>query len=177
MNRTAITLASGLAALAALGAIEAGCDRTPNAQAAESAIAPVIEAAAAPAADTGSYRVEVKAVGSYKKGAASTFEIVLKTKADYHVNEEYPAKFKPVDAKEAGVSYPKEKLERAKDGDAFVLEKCVSGKDNCTLRVKVAFTPTQSGTVKIGGLLNVGVCNAATCLIEKQALELSVPVT
>ncbi len=159
--------------LVALGA--ASCDRTGDARAAV-APAPAGSNAPGPSADTSSYKVEVKAVGSYKKGSEGTFEVVLATKADYHVNDEYPAKFKLAE-KPTDVKYPKEKLERLKDGDAWSVEKCSSGKDNCTIKVKVPFTPNASGTVKVGGTLHVGVCNAATCLIEKQTLELSVTVS
>jgi len=149
------------------------CDRTSDAHAAVTP--PVAADKVGPSADTTSYKVELKAVGTYTKGKEGTFEIVLKTKNDYHVNDEYPAKFKAPE-KPVDVTYPKDTIARLKDAAAWSTEKCASSKDNCTIKVTVPFTPTASGTVKIGGTFHVGVCNAGSCLIEKPTLELGVTV-
>jgi hypothetical protein len=171
MKLTAVTFVAVSVVVAAGGA---ACDRKADAAIAP-ALAPAPAGSAGPSADTANYKVEVKAVGTYKKGQAGTFEIVLKTKGDYHVNDEYPTKFKAPEKPE-NVTYGKELISRAKDADAWSTEKCASGKDSCTLKLTVPVTPTATGSVKLGGTLHFGVCNAATCLIEKQTLELPVTV-
>lgn len=170
MKTTLISFAATSLAVFALGL---ACDRTPGASAAAGA-AP----AAGPAAstvETAAYKLEIKPVGTYKKGQPATFEVILKTKGDQHVNEEYPTKFKAAEG--AGITYEQPKLEKMKHADAFALEKCASGKDMCTLKITVKFTPDQAGAVKVGGELNVGVCNKETCLVEKKTLDLSINVT
>jgi hypothetical protein len=173
MKTTLFAVASTALSIAAFGL---ACDRTPDASAAPSS------AAAAPASasvDTDKYSLEIKPVGKYEKGKPGTVQIVLKTKGDFHVNDEYPIKYKT--AKTDGVKYDAEVLSKVKQADAFAMDKCPkgAGKDefNCTLTVTVKFTPEASGNVKLSGELNVGVCNKETCLVEKKTLDLSVPVT
>jgi len=155
----------------AIGAFGLACDRTPDAAAAPSAPA----APASASVDNDKYTLEMKAVGKYEKSKPGTVQLVLKTKGDFHVNEEYPTKFKT--SKTDGVKYDADVVSKAKLPEAFVMDKCASGKDNCTLTVTVKFTPEASGNVKLTGELNVGVCNKETCLVEKKILDLSVPVT
>jgi len=142
-----------------------------------SAPAPAASSAAAgPVAETDALRAELKAIGSYKKGEPSTYEVVVRAKKPFHVNDEYPAKFKASDAN--GVKHVEPKLERAKHADAFAVETCEGGgKDACTLKITVKFTPEQAGTVRLGGTIDVGVCNKDTCIVEKKQLDLAVPVT
>jgi hypothetical protein len=168
MTTTVLSLLTTTAAVAVFGL---ACDRTSGASAAP---APAAVAPAGPSAETASYKVELKAVGAYKKGQPSTFEVVLKTKEGFHVNEEYPTKFKVAEG--PGVTYAQAKLEKAKDAAAFAFQDCPSGKDKCTMKISVKFTPEQAGNVKIGGEISVGVCNAETCLVEKKQLDLAVPV-
>ncbi len=128
-----------------------------------------------PSAETDNYKVEIKASGTFKKGEAGSFEIILKAKGDFHVNDEYPSKLvfpeKPQD-----VTYAKPKIDKNKDGDAWTFEACASGKDKCTMKVKAPFTPTASGKVKVGGTLFFGVCNTSGCPTFQRALELTVTV-
>ena len=99
----------------------------------------------------------------------------VRTKGEFHINEEYPTKFAASTA--PGVTYATPKLARTTQPEVFALKPCASGKDNCTLELTVKFTPEQSGTVSVGGELSVGVCNKDNCLFEKKALALSVPVS
>ena len=158
--------------LAAVALAAVACDRTQSSP----APAPPATASAGPVADTPAFRAELKAVGAYKKGEPATYEVVVQTKSPYHVNDEYPAKFKAADAN--GIKHAEAKLERNKHADAFATEPCGGeSKDACTLKITVKFTPDQSGTVRVGGLLDVGVCNKDQCLVEKKQLDLTVPVT
>jgi hypothetical protein len=169
MKTTLLAVVSTSLSVAAFGL---ACDRTPDASAAPSNAPAAVSSSSV---KNDKYSLELKPVGKYEKGKAATFEIVLKTTGDFHVNEEYPTKFKA--EKADGVKYDSETLHKMKQPEAFVMEKCASGKDNCTLKVTVKFTPEASGNVKLGGELQVGVCNKETCLVEKKQLDLSVPVT
>jgi len=63
--------------------------------------------------DADNYVVEAKATGSAKAGQESTIEISLTTKGDYHINKQYPYKFKTADPPPDGVTFPKPTLMRA----------------------------------------------------------------
>ncbi len=121
-----------------------------------------------------SHKVTLNPAKEYKKGDVASFEVVLSALGDYHVNPEYPAKFVPTD-KPVGVSYPATKIARAEKADAFTEEACKSGKDKCTLHVKVP-VKIEATTAKVGGTLYFGVCNASQCLIEKAPLEVAITV-
>jgi len=159
-------------------ALVAGCQRSGSNEGTNAApSSPAASPSAAPAAaafDHPSYSVGLEPVGSYKKGEASSFKIVVRTKGEFHINEEYPTKFSATAS--PGVQYAMPKLARAAQPDAFALKPCASGKDNCTLELTVKFTPEQTGTVQIGGELSVGVCNKDNCLFEKKTLSMPVPV-
>jgi len=159
------------AILVAATLLIAACDRSASAP----PPAPTPSASAGPVAETDALRAEVKAVGTYKKGEPATYEVIVRAKAPYHVNDEYPAKFKAADGN--GVKHVEPKLERSKHADAFAVENCAEGKDACTLKITVKFTPEQAGTVRVGGTVDVGVCNKDTCIVEKKQLDLAVPVT
>jgi hypothetical protein len=154
----------------------AGCDRTQSSSSpAGSSPASTPAGPAGPVAETPALHAELKAVGAYKKGEPATYEILVRAKTPYHVNDEYPAKYKAADGN--GVKHVEPKLERNKHADAFATEPCSAGKDACTLKITVKFTPEQTGTVTLGGSIDVGVCDKDTCIVEKKQLGLAVPVT
>jgi len=157
--------------------LSAACDRSSSSTGpAPASSGSSAAAAAGPVAETDAFRAELKSVGTYKKGEAATYEVVIKAKGPYHVNDEYPAKFKTADGN--GVKHVEAKLERNKHVDAFATEPCAQNdKDACTLKITVRFTPEQAGTVRLGGTVDVGVCNKDQCLVEKKQLDLAVPVT
>lgn len=162
--------------LAALGALGSACSKPAPLTDAPTPPASASASAAGPIADTAAFRAELKAPGPFKKGEVATFIIRVEAKAPYHVNEEYPAKFKVTDA--AGVIYFEPKLERNKHVDAFGTEPCAgSTKEACVLNITVRFTPQASGTVRVGGTVDIGVCNKDQCLIEKKPLDVSVTVS
>lgn len=136
----------------------------------------VAAASAGPIADTDAFRAELKAPGPFRKGEAATFTVRVQAKAPYHVNGEYPAKFRAGES--ATVKYAQAKLERNKNADAFGTEPCAGdGKDACVLNITVGFTPDTAGTVHLGGTVDIGVCNKDQCLIEKKPLDITVTVS
>ena len=154
-----------------------GCQRAPSPDGAGAAPSTKSSspAAAVSSFDDPHYSLAVGPIGSYKKGEAATFKVVVRTKGEFHINEEYPTKFAASTA--PGVTYAMPKVARTTQPEVFALKPCASGKDNCTLELTVKFTPEQSGTVSVGGELSVGVCNKDNCLFEKKTLALSVPVS
>ncbi|MBI2390821.1 MAG: hypothetical protein HYV09_14620 [Deltaproteobacteria bacterium] len=165
-----------LIAAAVLLVIAVGCQRaSTDAAPAPAPAASGSSSAAAPSFETATYKLEIEPIGAYKKGEAATFRVVLRTKGEFHVNEEYPTKFKASDT--PAVRFAAAQLGRADHPEAFKAVPCASGKDNCTLELTVGFTPQESGKVRLGGEMSIGVCNKDNCIFDKKTLEREVPVS
>ena len=112
---------------------------------------------------TDKFELVLKPNGSYAKGQQGKVEIVLDAKPPFHVNKEYPYKFK---AKEGpGVKYPKPVVGK----DAAKLEE-----QRVTLPVE--FVPESAGKHEVTGQFAFSVCTPENCLIEKRDLALVVDV-
>jgi len=156
----------GLCLFAFTGAtlvMTAACTKT-DASPTRGAPADSAPVAAGPRVETETYVVEVKSEGSYKSGQEGTVELIISPKGDYHINDQYPYKFK-LDAPPAGVSFPKPEFTRA---DGTFEEKKGS--------FKVPFVASKPGKAKIRGTISVSVCSAANCIMDKQTLEREVDV-
>jgi hypothetical protein len=112
-----------------------------------------------------SYNVELKGSGAYKKGVEGTVELQLTPKAGYHVNPDYPAKFKVADPAAEGVSYPKKVLKKE---DGKFEEKEGS--------LKIPFVADKAGKAKIAGTFQFSVCSDKNCFMEKAELDVEVDV-
>lgn len=112
--------------------------------------------------DNEAYTCEIATNGPYKAGTEGTVKITFVAKADYHVNKDYPHKFKAADPPE-GVTYPKPVLTKA-DGSF----------DEKKGAFQLPFTATKAGKFKLGGKLHFSVCTDAQCRMEKVDLELEV---
>jgi|SRR5689334_238464 len=115
-------------------------------------------------ADAANYTVEMVATGAYKAGAEGAVQITIVPKGEYHMNAQYPYKFK-ANAPADGLTYPKPMLQRA---DGKFEEKRGT--------FSVPFVAAKAGKVTVGGLLNMSVCSAANCIVEKVPLDLVVDV-
>lgn len=177
MKTVLVTLLGGTLAMALGGA---GCGRADaSSVAAAGAAAPAgsdsASAPAGPVIDVAEFKATAKFDGKVSKGATASFEIVVSAKSDFHVNPDYPTRFK-ADADSDSVKYPSPKLDRSKDDKPFVLDKCATDADHsCVMHVTVPFTAQASGAISVGGTLSFGLCNADKCLVEKAPLEL--PIT
>jgi hypothetical protein len=166
-----LTLATLFATSFVLGVAGFACGRTADASPSTSQAAP----GKSSDSKEGKWAASIKPVGTYKVGD-NFFEIVLTTSGEFHVNDDYPTKFKTGDAP-ANVTYPSTTLSRKDNKDAFTTDACKADKDHaCTIHVKVPFKATKAGKVTVGGTLNIGVCSPANCLVEKVALDLDVDV-
>lgn len=166
-------------ALAVSGAAFAasGCTKSEAAPSREAA--PERPAAASPAsAATDAYGVEIKAIGPYKAGAEGAIELTLRAKGGYHLNDQYPFRFKVADPPAENISYPKAVLQRA---DFAFAEENKGNPQNPehkpdTAKVQIPFLASKSGRVTVAGTFLLSVCSDANCIMDKVPLELAVDV-
>ena len=110
-----------------------------------------------------SFELSVRPSGAYQSGQEGKIEIVLDAKPPFHVNNQYPYKFKAKDG--AGVKFPQP----------------VVGKDQAKLEQQrvtmlVGFVPDSAGKKSVTGQFAFSVCTDETCLMEKRDLTLVVDV-
>jgi hypothetical protein len=152
-----------------LGVITAvtGCERAEATQTALAEGAPATAEAPSRAGTASvaeeSFKLELKANGSYEAKSPSEVTIVLLAKGPYKINDKYPYKFKL--QKSEGVTFPSD----------------VVRKENVKLEhkkaeMRVAFTPESSGSKQIAGLFSFSVCTDERCVIEKRDLAINVDV-
>jgi hypothetical protein len=159
MRRPLSTLAC-LAALSGLTFLLAsGCGQS-EAATQRGGEAPAV-AAKGPKAESETYLVTMKATGPYAAGKEGTVELLVEPKGEFHINDQYPYKFKLVDPAPEGVTYAKPVLKR-EDGKF----------DEKKGEFKVPFVASKAGKAKIAGTLSMSVCSKASCVMEKVELEL-----
>lgn len=109
------------------------------------------------------YVAELVVGSDYKAGAKSTYVVTLKARNGFHVNAQFPVRFK-ADASD-DVAYTKSVLKR-EDGTFNEAEGTFT----------VEFVASKTGAHPVGGTLSLSVCNDANCLMEKVALSSSIDV-
>jgi len=146
-----------------LGVALAGCSRS------ESEPTPAGEHPSSVASgavhETANYRVTIEPVGPYEKGKDGVVNVVLVTKGDYHINDQYPYKFVCQEPAAEGIDYTKKVVRRA-DGKF----------DKARAELPITFKAERTGTLKVGGILSLSVCNASNCLMDKRPLVLDVTI-
>jgi hypothetical protein len=158
-----------LAALAVLSfAISSGCNQSnaappPGSQ--PGAGAESTPVGRGPRAEGDAWVAEMKAGGPYKATEQGTVEITVAPKAGYHINAQYPYKFKGLDPAPDGITYPKPIMKR-EDGTF----------DDKKGTFKFPFVAAKAGKAKVIGTLHLSVCSDANCVMEKQELEVEVDV-
>lgn len=115
-------------------------------------------------ADAANYIAEIVGTGAYKAGTEGTVQVTVVPKGEYHINAQYPYKFK-ANAPSDGLTYPKPTLQRA---DGKFEEKRGT--------FIVPFVAAKAGKVSVGGTFNLSVCSAANCIMDKVPLEVVVDV-
>jgi pyruvate/2-oxoglutarate dehydrogenase complex dihydrolipoamide acyltransferase (E2) component len=134
------------------------------ADSATGAAAPAEAAAAMPAASKYSeagFDLVLQPKGSYTSGQAGEAEIVLNAKAPFHVNNQYPYKFKVKEA--PGLKFAN-----------LVVAKDLVKIEPAKATVPVAFTPESAGKHTVAGQLSFSVCTDDKCMIEKRELALEI---
>jgi hypothetical protein len=111
-----------------------------------------------------SYLVEISPGSPARAGVAGSVRVSLTAKAGFHINDQYPYRFRASTPPE-GVSYPKPVLERA---DGQFQEK--------TAVFQLPFVASHAGQFSVGGVLNLSVCSPTSCVVQKAPLSVSVSV-
>jgi len=138
---------------------------TPAAAPAEppsAAPAPAAQAATSRVSES-QFEVSIAPKGDYQAGKEGTVEVVLDAKAPFHVNDQYPIKFKAKEA--AGVKFPQ-----------AVVGKDKAKVENMRATMPVAFVPDAAGKRTVAGQFLFSVCTDENCLMEKRDLSLVVEV-
>ena len=146
-------------------ALAAGCSKSEAAPARGGSAHESTAITGGPKSETDNYIAEMKASGDYKAGAEGMVEVTFATKGDYHINKQYPYKFKATDPAPDGLKFPKPILQRA---DGSFEEKKGS--------FKVPFVVSKAGKATVSGILSLSVCSDANCIMDKVPLELAVDV-
>lgn len=118
-------------------------------------------------ATTATFTAELLQSGSAKAGGESALDVMVTiTDSKYHVNEQYPIKFK-LDAAPEGVTFPEAIIKK----EQFKVEPLKA-------TARVPFTAAKPGKKTVSGTLHVGVCSNSDgkCLMEKLPLSLEVDV-
>jgi hypothetical protein len=133
---------------------------------------PKEEKPAGPTAKGEEWTAEAKVIKPVGAEKTYTLDIVLVAAKTWHVNTEYPFKFKA-----AGNDVEFKQVDFKKDDEAFKLDKCVEtpkGKECSELHLKVKFLASDLKKAKAGGELRFGVCSADKCKIDKAPLAVDV---
>jgi hypothetical protein len=152
--------------------------KTPDAEA-RSGPAPTMTPAAAPAepppgaaaaatppasrVSESQFEVAIAPSGAYAAGKEGTVEVVLDAKPPFHVNDQYPIKFKLKES--PGVKYP-----------APIVGKDKAKVEKMKATLPVAFVPESAGQRTVSGQFLFSVCTDENCLMEKRDLSLTVDV-
>jgi hypothetical protein len=99
--------------------------------------------------------------GNYTSGQAGEAEIVLAAKAPFHVNQNYPYKFKLQEAPGLKFANP-------------IVSKDLVKLEPARATMPVAFTPESAGKHTVRGQLSFSVCTDDKCMIEKRELSLEI---
>ena len=136
---------------------------TPAAAPGDAPSAAPAAAAAASRVSESQFELAIAPSGAYQAGKEGAVEITLDAKAPFHVNDQYPIKFK------------------AKEGAGVKFAAAVVGKDKAKVEkmratMPVAFTPETAGKQTVAGQFLFSVCTEENCLMEKRDLSLVVDV-
>ncbi|WP_394848749.1 hypothetical protein LZC95_14995 [Pendulispora brunnea] len=159
---------------AATLAIATGCSKDSEAAPANKTVekAPVEQVAAGNHIEGKNFKLDATPEGDCKAGATCVLVLRLEAAGGYHVNKEYPYKFKAADL--AGIEFQGTdaagKNVFSKNAGDFKID----GEKTATLRVK--FKPSAKGNVTISGNYKMSVCSEKDCQIEAQDISASVPV-
>jgi hypothetical protein len=161
--------AAGLFAL-----LVAGCGKDGRA----ASQAPDDPAAAPPHGDCGhtacgsNFFLDAAPAGDCPAGATCSVTIRLVATGEFHINDDYPYKFKADDA--AGLEFL-----GADPAGKNTFSKAASNwqkKDEKSGVMTVAFRSAEKGDKTVGGTFKLSVCSAQTCQLEQQPVQAKVAV-
>jgi hypothetical protein len=160
---------------AGLGAFTAACGRDSRAASRESAQVTLplpLRGACDHTMCGNDFFVDAALVESCAVGEACAVALTLVAAGDYHINDEYPYKFKADDA--PGVEFLGTDV-----GGKNVFSKLAKNwtKNGAkTGTMTVTFKPLEKGSKAIGGVFRFSVCSSQNCRLEQQEVSLAVAV-
>jgi hypothetical protein len=164
------------ATIAALGFLAVACGKdgpaAPQGREDLAPPAPAVPNDCGHAACGSNFFVDAAPSGDCAAGSPCTLGLRLVATGDFHINDEYPYKFKAEDA--PGVEF----LGTDAAG-ATVFSKQASNwnkKDEKSGVMTVAFRATEKGTKSLAGTFKLSVCSAQTCQLEQQPLHATIAV-
>ncbi|HEY6464315.1 MAG TPA: hypothetical protein VIY73_29305 [Polyangiaceae bacterium] len=161
-----------LVALAALASVACNKDGHAASQGTDTAAVPSSQANCGHTACGSNFFVDAVAPADCVQGAKCTVDVKLVATGQFHINDEYPYKFKADDA--PGVEYlgadaaGKNTFSR----DAKDWKKTDEKSGVMTL----AFRADDKGQKTVGGTFKLSVCSAQNCQLEQQPVKATVAV-
>jgi hypothetical protein len=159
-----------------LAAFVAGCGRDSRAaihSGSEAEATPPGRSGCSHAACGNGFFVDVGSAASCRVGATCTFALTLVATGDYHINDEYPYKFRADDL--PGVEFLG--TDGAGKNVFSKVAKNWSKRDERTGTMTVTFQSTEKGTKPIVGIFKLSVCSAQNCQLEQQQVTTMVDVS
>jgi hypothetical protein len=161
-----------LAALAALAMVACNKDGHAASQGADTSAAPSSQANCGHTACGSNFFVDAVAPADCAPGAKCTLEVKLVATGDFHINDEYPYKFKADDA--PGVEFlgadAAGKNTFSKDAKDWKKTDEKSGV------MTLAFHAADKGQKTVGGTFKLSVCSAQNCQLEQQPVKATVAI-
>jgi hypothetical protein len=164
------------AAIAALGLLAAACGK--DSRAASQGRDDLAAPSAAPLADCGhtacgsNFFVDAAPAGDCAAGATCSLTLELVATGAFHINDEYPYKFKAEDG-------PGLEFLGTDAAGSSVFSKQSSNwakKDEKSGVMTIAFRAAEKGIKSVSGTFKLSVCSAQTCQLEQQPVRATVAV-
>jgi hypothetical protein len=124
------------------------------------------------AACTANFFIDVIVPSGCAAQATCTIALKLVATGDYHVNDEYPYRFKADEVSAV-------RFEGADGAGKNVFSKLAGDWQKSDAKsgvMSVKFTPLEKGTVAIAGTFKLSVCSPENCLLEQRKVSASVVV-
>jgi len=157
-------------------AIATGCARdseaAPSKANEKSPAAEVTPLAAGNHVDGKNFKLDAAPQGECKAGATCTVVLRLETAGSFHINQEYPYKFKGAEG--AGIEFQGTDAAGKNVFSKVAGDFKVDGEKVATLVVK--FKPSVKGNVTVSGTYKLSVCSEKECQLESQDIQATVAV-
>ena len=163
-----------LAPVVLLAVLAAGCgkDGLAASQGSDDLAAPAQHADCGHSACGSNFFLDAAPTGDCVAGATCSLTVKLVATGEFHINEEYPYKFKADDT--PGVEFL-----GADPAGKGIFSKVASDwkkKDEKSGAMTVAFRAADKGSKSVGGTFKLSVCSAQTCQLEQQQVAVTVAV-
>ena len=177
LSKSTILLTAGLAAAGLAAGVAVGCSKasaaSSRAQDEMAAVSPPIPSPPSPrdghAASDDNYFVDA-VPDACAAGTLCTLRLRLTATGDYHINDEYPYKFKADDA--AGVEFQGSDSNGKNVFSKSAGDWSKDAEKSGTMTVK--FKAADKGSKTIAGTFKLSVCSAQNCLLKQAQLSVSV---